>query len=204
MMSASAEPMRQDMRYSPYPFPEPKTPYEAAVDALPPLPRAVFLMHRRDERGYQDIADRLDIDIPTVEACLAEALTMIAAILDGETPTRFDPHGRGAPIMRAERKLRERHRAYCEEGLRARGYSLPVEWREDGDDALAVMTVIVFSLPDTQYAVLRLCQEGLNTRQIARRMWTFERTAYRRLRQVIRQVSGGPAPFDQWLLGDRR
>ncbi|MCC4252780.1 hypothetical protein LL251_10180 [Sphingobium naphthae] len=106
--------------------------------------------------------------------------------------------------MRAERKLRERYRAYCEEGLRRRGYSLPVEWREGGDDAQAVMTVIVFSLSDTHSAVLQLCHEGLNTRQIARRMWTFERTAYRCLRQVIRRVCGGPAPFDQWLWGDRR
>lgn len=84
-MSASFEPMRQDMGHSPYPLLDPKTPYEGLVDGLPPLLRAVLLMHRRDERNYRVIADRLDIDIPTVEACLAEALATIAAKLEAET-----------------------------------------------------------------------------------------------------------------------
>lgn len=51
--------------------------YRAAVDALPPLTRAVFLLHRLDGLGYGEIAMLLRIDTDDVTSHIAEALVRI-------------------------------------------------------------------------------------------------------------------------------
>ncbi|MEN3746081.1 sigma-70 family RNA polymerase sigma factor [Sphingomonas sp. HF-S3] len=51
--------------------------YRAAVDALPPRTRQVFLLHRADELGYKEIATQLGIGIRTVEWHVGEALVRI-------------------------------------------------------------------------------------------------------------------------------
>jgi hypothetical protein len=48
--------------------------FETAVEALPPLTRVVFLLHRVDDLSYDAIARRLSIGIPAVESGLADAL----------------------------------------------------------------------------------------------------------------------------------
>jgi RNA polymerase sigma-70 factor (ECF subfamily) len=58
--------------------------YRAIVDALPPRTREVFLLHRVDELGYREIAERLDISIRTVEWHIAQAIYRIGKELDGE------------------------------------------------------------------------------------------------------------------------
>lgn len=52
--------------------------YEAAMQALSPLPRAVFLLHRLDGWAYGQIGARLSIDQKLVTACLARALAGLA------------------------------------------------------------------------------------------------------------------------------
>ncbi|MBL8645973.1 MAG: RNA polymerase sigma factor [Sphingosinicella sp.] len=56
--------------------------YRAAVDALPPRTREVFLLHRVDELTYRQIAERLGIGIRTVEWHIAEAQVRIGEALD--------------------------------------------------------------------------------------------------------------------------
>jgi RNA polymerase sigma-70 factor (ECF subfamily) len=56
--------------------------YRAAVDALPPRTREVFLLHRVDELTYRQIAERLGIGIRTVEWHIAEALVRIGESLE--------------------------------------------------------------------------------------------------------------------------
>ncbi len=56
--------------------------YRAAVDALPPRTREVFLLHRVEELTYRQIAERLGIGIRTVEWHIAEALVRIGESLD--------------------------------------------------------------------------------------------------------------------------
>lgn len=48
--------------------------YRTAVDALPPLTRAVFLLHRIDGLGYTEIAMLLRIGTDDVTDHIAEAL----------------------------------------------------------------------------------------------------------------------------------
>ena len=56
--------------------------YRAAVEALPPRMRAVFLLHRVEGLGYKEIATRLAISIRTVEWHVGEALLRIGRNLD--------------------------------------------------------------------------------------------------------------------------
>lgn len=81
--------------------------YEAAVAALTPLPRAVFLMYRVDELPYRQIATRLGLDIPEVEACIAHAICTIARLVDGDAVGDDTPE----LIATAEARLFERFRA---------------------------------------------------------------------------------------------
>ena len=57
--------------------------YEAAVDAMPPKTRRVFLMHRVDELSYREIHELLGISIATVEYHMMKALSQIAKVVDG-------------------------------------------------------------------------------------------------------------------------
>lgn len=51
--------------------------YRAAVDALPPKTREVYLLHRGDDLGYKQIAEQLGISIRTVEWHVAQAIIRI-------------------------------------------------------------------------------------------------------------------------------
>lgn len=57
--------------------------YEAAVDAMPPKTRRVFLMHRVDELSYREIHELLGISIATVEYHMMKALGQISKAVDG-------------------------------------------------------------------------------------------------------------------------
>jgi RNA polymerase sigma factor (sigma-70 family) len=58
------------------------TAYAAAVAALSPRTREVFLMHRVEELRYRDIAERLGITVATVEYHMARALAHLDKALD--------------------------------------------------------------------------------------------------------------------------
>lgn len=57
--------------------------YRAAVAALPPRMREVFVLHRIEELSYRDIAARMDISVRTVEWHIAEAIVRIGRELNG-------------------------------------------------------------------------------------------------------------------------
>ena len=56
--------------------------YEAAVDAMPPKTRRVFLLHRVDELTYREIHELLGISIATVEYHMMKALGQISKVVD--------------------------------------------------------------------------------------------------------------------------
>lgn len=80
--------------------------YREAVDRLPPLTRSVFLLHRVDELGYDEIGKRLKIPLAAVQNCLGDALLAIDAALDAMPPTCPEHE----PIIGADTILPERHR----------------------------------------------------------------------------------------------
>lgn len=93
--------------------------YEEAIDRLPPLSRVVFLLHRVDEVPYDQIAERLSITVPVVEACMIETLSLICATVDRKT---YRPRPRET-IAEAEAALHLRYRKQ-----RSRGFGA-VLWR---------------------------------------------------------------------------
>lgn len=93
----------------------PLSAYDLGVQALGPLPRAVFLLHRLDDLPYGQIAARLSIEVPVVEACIASALVTIAQVLAGEQPSGPQPPviaGAEAILFREYTACRAR-RAIC-------------------------------------------------------------------------------------------
>lgn len=92
--------------------------YAAAVDALSPLPRIVFLMHRVDDLTYATIAERLSLNDDVVEACMIHALARIARHVDGWPDAEAPP----AAIVRAEAELLRQYRAGVFARLRGRSF----------------------------------------------------------------------------------
>lgn len=64
-----------------YDYKQLKSKYESALNKLPEKQRTVFLMSRMDELKYQEIADRLEISIKTVEKRMSNALFYLRKVL---------------------------------------------------------------------------------------------------------------------------
>jgi RNA polymerase sigma-70 factor (ECF subfamily) len=56
---------------------------QAGLDRLPPKTRTIFMMHRWHELEYQEIADRLEISVSSVEKHMARALLFLSDWADG-------------------------------------------------------------------------------------------------------------------------
>jgi len=82
--------------------------YDAAMRALSPLPRAVFLLHRLDGLPFREIGASLSITASMVEACLVQALAYIALMMEGQEPSGLDP----PLIADAEAVLRGQYLGY--------------------------------------------------------------------------------------------
>ncbi|CDO35848.1 sigma factor-like helix-turn-helix DNA-binding protein [Novosphingobium sp. KN65.2] len=93
------------------------TAYEAAVLALTPLPRAVFLMCRIDGLTYPQIAGRLAIHETVVPCALAHALSTITWCMEGMRPNRRMP----SMVIAAETELFRRYQMHCVRTIRALG-----------------------------------------------------------------------------------
>ena len=64
-----------------YDYKQLKCKYENALNKLPEKQRTVFMMSRTDELKYQEIADRLEISIKTVEKRISNALFYLRKVL---------------------------------------------------------------------------------------------------------------------------
>jgi DNA-directed RNA polymerase specialized sigma24 family protein len=168
---------------------------ETAVEALPPLSRVVFLLHRVNDLSYDAIARRLSIGVPAVESGLADALYRLCCTLDGDTPERVMPEA----LADANAELSRRYRGYCEGWLHALGITRPVRWDDDDDDA-AVMRAMLLPMPPAVLQTFILNRvENLTCAQIAKRMGTFRWIVHRRMLRGIRHVARRPASFERWL-----
>lgn len=152
------------------PSPQLRAAYDAAVARLPVVTRVIFLMHRVDDLSYAEIAHRLSIGNSAVQACVAEALGMIDAMLDGDMPRRW----RSVDIAPVESDLRRRYRVSCQERLRALGHSELLAWDSGHDDDLIVNIAFLQTLPAPVLETFLLSRvDGLSYWQIARRMRTL-------------------------------
>ncbi|WP_082718595.1 sigma factor-like helix-turn-helix DNA-binding protein [Sphingobium sp. TB-6] len=169
---------------------------DAAVNDLPALMGEIFLLCRDDDLSFAEIAGRLSIDALAVQACLAEALAMVATVMDGEKPSR----SQNANIEPAERALRQRHRAYCEQALRIRGRREIIAWGDAEDDDLLVRQAVLATMPvQVREAFLLNRLEGLSYADIARRQRTFKWIVRRRMLRAIRAIAQSPLSYADWL-----
>ncbi|PHP18925.1 MULTISPECIES: RNA polymerase sigma factor [Sphingobium] len=170
--------------------------YRRAVDSLPPLLRTVFLLHRVDELGYNEIGRRLTIPITAVQACLSEALLAIDAALDGR------PHSprQREPIIGAEQRLRKRHRRYCARRLRHVGIILPIPWDDSADDDVTVLRSLVNALPDRAFETGFLTLvDNRDIDEIARRKGLSRWDMMRRVLLASAHLAWRPMTFGEWL-----
>lgn len=167
------------------------------VDDLPPIERAVFILHAVDGKDYAEIARRLLVGAPAITEFLAEALRMLDAIRHGNVPERH-----ASPVRRcAEASLRARFRAYCEARLRARGVGDRIEWRADEDEDVSVCRAILASLRPVDLETFLLSQvDGFSFPQIARRMGTFQWVVERRMVRAIAGIHRSHCNFGDWLV----
>lgn len=178
------------------PTAEMRAAYLDAVKRLPVLSRVILRMHQNDDLAFEEIARRLSIEMTAVMACLSEALAMIVAMLDGDRPRRW----RTAQISPAERALRERHRHYCADHLRAMGIDRPVVWKRRMDDDVAVAIVLIEALPESlRETVLLFSADKLTLDQIAAKMETTRETVVKRMSSVLDRIEIGPKRFEDWL-----
>jgi DNA-directed RNA polymerase specialized sigma24 family protein len=56
--------------------------YYRALEALPQVPRIVYLLHSRDGLTYEAIAFRIGEDVAQVEQHLSHALAMLVRLID--------------------------------------------------------------------------------------------------------------------------
>lgn len=170
--------------------------YAAAMARLPVLTRVIYLLHRLDDLSYEAIAVRLPIESAAVEACVAEALAMITATLEGEATARRRP----AEIEPAETALRTRHRAYCEMTLHRLGMAGSIMWDDSVSDGQAVMRMLLSSMPERWRDTFVLNRvDGLSYTEIAERCRTFQWVVRRRMLSAIRHIAKGPPRFEDWL-----
>jgi DNA-directed RNA polymerase specialized sigma24 family protein len=171
---------------------------ETATEALPPLTRVVFLLHRVDDLSYEAIACRLSIGVSAVESGLADALYRLCCTLDGDTAERAMPEA----LADAHALLSRRYRCYCEGRLGALDIPAPVDWDDGEDDDVAVMRAMIQSMPSAVLQTFILSQTGnLTCTQIAKRMGTFRWIVRRRMLRAIYHVAQRPASFERWLRG---
>lgn len=179
-------------------MPIPEKEFRAAVGALPPLLRTVFLLSAADGLSYGVIAERLSISLPSVQDCLTEALYMIGSTLDDRKPRRW----RLERSTEAETQLRQRYRRHCEGRLREIGVSTSIPWGDDGgDDATAVRALDRALSP---IAVARFVvneMPRLRHEAIAQGKFPFTWEMARRTLAAFRRASRPPLTFDQWLHG---
>ncbi|MDB5704691.1 MAG: subfamily polymerase sigma-24 subunit [Sphingomonas bacterium] len=169
---------------------------ETAVEALPPLTRVVFLLHRVDDLSYDAIARRLSIGVPVVESGVADALYRLCCTLDGDTAERAMPEA----LADAHALLSRRYRRYCEDKLRALDITAPVPWNDGEDDDVAVTRAMLQSMVRAVLQAFILNQfENLNCVQIAERTGTCRWIVRGRMLRGMRRIARRPMSFERWL-----
>lgn len=177
----------------------------AAIQRLPALPRALFLLHNFYDVDAGTMAERLAVDREGILACLAEARALIHRHQRHARADRFDPASEGLLIVPLEQQLRREYRAWLETVFAESGYAGAVAWPvpsvDIAADEEAAADFVLSCLADD----LRKAVAGSRRRDTAMAdLWRFVLPWRRILRDRLLRVTNelhcsGWEPFDIWL-----
>lgn len=173
----------------------------AAMQRLPPLPRALFLLHNFYGVDVGTMADTLGSDDDTIAACLADARAILRAHV-----CYTDPVPGVRPRTAAlQARLQQDYRRSLNFAFAESGYPGEVAWRAPPTDIAADEEVaaafIVAALPAAlRRAVARSRRGDVATVDLWRILWPWRRYRRERLLRVTDALRcTGWEPFDEWL-----
>ena len=172
-----------------------------AMERLPPLPRALFLLHNFYGVDVGTMAETLGEDRETIEACLADARAVLHARICYTDPVP----DLGPSTLMLQARLQQDYRRSLETAFAESGYSGDVAWPIPpagiAADQKAAAAFIVALLPTSmQRAVARLRRRDIATVDLWRTVWPWRRCRRRRLLRVADALRcSGWEPFDEWL-----
>ena len=173
----------------------------AAIDRLPALPRALFLLHNFYGVDVDAMAEALGADRAHIAACLADARAIVRAHICYTEPVP----GVGPATGALQARLQQEYRQALEAAFAGSGYPGEVEWSEPISDiavdqeAAAAFVVTALSAA-LRKAVSRSRRADVATADQWRFVAPWRRGQRRRLLCVNDALHcAGWQPFDEWL-----
>lgn len=173
----------------------------AAIDRLPVLARALFLLHNFYDVGLGAMADTLGEDRDTIMACLVDARAIIRAHVCYSEPVPSIRPSTAALQARLQRDYRQA----LESAFAESGYSGDVAWPIAATDVAADQKVaaafVVARLPAAlRKAVARSRRGDIAVVDLWRFVWPWRMLLRRKLLRVADALQcAGWEPFDEWL-----
>ena len=172
-----------------------------AVELLPSLPRALFLLHHFFGLDVDDMADRLGADRDTVAACLSDARAIVRAHVCYTEPVP----GVGPATAALQARLQQDYRRSLESAFAESGYPGEITWPDPitgiRADQEAAAGFLIPQLPTAlRRAVARSRRAGVATVDLWRTVLRWRRYRRERLLRVTEALQcAGWQPFDEWL-----
>ena len=173
----------------------------AAIDRLPALPRALFLLHNFYDVGLGAMADTLGEDRNTIVACLVDARAIVRAHVCYTEPV---PSIRPSTAA-LQARLQWDYRQALESAFAESGYPGDVAWPIAATDVAADQEVaaafVVARLPAAlRKAVARSRGSDIAVVDLWRFVWPWRMLLRRKLLRVADALQcAGWEPFDEWL-----
>lgn len=172
-----------------------------AIDRLPVLPRALFLLHNFYDVGLGAMADTLGEDHDTIVACLVDARAIVRAHV---CYTELVPSIRPSTAA-LQARLQRDYRQALESAFAESGYPGDVAWPIAAPDIAADQEVaaafVVAQLPAAlRRAVARSRRSDVAVVDLWRFVWPWRMFLRRELLRVADALQcAGWEPFDEWL-----
>ncbi len=176
-------------------------PRYAAIERLPPLPHALFLLHNFYGVDVDAMADMLGTDGDTIAACLADARAILRARVCYTDPVPGVRPGTAA----LQARLQQDYRRSLATAFAESGYPGEIAWPGPPADIAADQEVaaafVVAQLSATlRRAVARSSRAGAATIDLWRTIWPWRKRFRRKLLGVTDALQcAGWDPFDEWL-----
>lgn len=173
----------------------------AAIDRLPVLPRALFLLHNFYGVDVNTMAGALGADRAHIVACLADARAIVRAHVCYADPVPDV----GPPTLALQTRLQRAYRQALEAAFTESGYPGEVAWPEPmadiaADQEAAAAFVVTALSAALREAVTRSRRAGVATADQWRFVAPWRRVRRRRLLRVNDALHcAGWQPFDEWL-----